>query len=64
MLWWQNLKHIMYGGECVLYNQSKKEKKNPKTKLLTADDELVLSAGFGILISFQQSPLEELFVGT
>lgn len=43
----------------MLYNQSK-----IKPKLLTADDELVLSAGFGILISFQQSPLEELFVGT
>lgn len=50
----------MYGGKCVLYNQS--QKKN--TKLLTAGDELVLSAGFGNLISFQQSPLEELFVGT
>lgn len=63
MLWWQNLKHIMYGGKCVLYNQS--NKKNT-TKLLTADDELVLSAGFGILIFFffQQSPLAELFVGT
>lgn len=55
MLWWQNLKYIM----CYIIKAKQTNK-----KLLTTDDELVLSAGFGILISFQQSPLEELFVGT